>query len=181
MSYFYCKSCCSYLHKDWSSHLQNPTLKCSSTYYSGGYRTCCNRLPLYDAINSCAPDAVITSLLVLTQEAAEVCDRTGCLPLHTALEMKYSDHVIQALMAANKKAVRESTAAGYLPLHLAIQNKCSSKIIVALLKEYSEASKITDPNGVLPLMMAVEHKLLGNKNTEDAQLDKSLQSIQTEP
>jgi ankyrin repeat protein len=96
-------------------------------YLYRNYRSC-GCLPLSDAINNHAPDAIITSLLLLNQEAAEVFDRTGFLPLHMALEKNHSDHVIQALMAANKKALWLSTDTGFLPLHLAFQQNyyCSS-------------------------------------------------------
>jgi hypothetical protein len=163
MPSFYCKSCSPNYHKDWSSHLQNPTLNCSKNQL-------CGRLPLYDAIKNCAPDAVILMLLEANKGTAGEYERTGCLPLHKAIENKYSDMVILALMAVIKKAVMGSNASSYLPLHLAIKNKCSSKIVIAILQECTEASKINDPNGVLPLMMATRAWLLTLLVTETQRL-----------
>ena len=156
MTRFYCRSC--RYSSDWSSHLQNPTLKCCITYYNytTGKNNPCNRLPLYDAINNRAPDAVILTLLEENKAAAKVCDCIGKdLPIHKAIENKYSDIVILVLLKENKEAVKACKGNGYLLLHLAIQAQASEEIVMKLFQENENAAtKLCD--GILPLHLALD-------------------------
>ncbi len=145
MSTFGCKSCDPFSHKDWSFHVNNPTLKC--------WRCPCR--PLNDAIRNNAPEAVIFTLLVTYADAAKMPDRDGYLPLHKAVELKRSNAIILALLNAHKQAAVISTGVGDLPLHLAIKHSCSSTVIRALFAENTYTAKVADCNGELPLHLAI--------------------------
>ena len=136
MTSIYCKSCYPSFHKDWSSHLQNPTLKCCGKYYfANRYDNPCNRFPLYDAINNRAPDAVILTLLEANKTAAMTRDvKDGWSPLEKAIALKHSDNVILAFLAANKDVAKTSLIDGGLALHKALEYKYSNDVIRAFLE-----------------------------------------------
>ena len=114
--------------------------------------------PLYKALESNAPEAVVIALLAAWPDAAKAKRRRGCNPLCLALEHNAPEAVAMALLAAWPDGVKERGNGGHTPLQLALRYKSTEAVAMALFEAWPGAVKVTDTDGYTPLIYALENK-----------------------